>query len=86
MDNEQKPISTISIEEATLGRIDAKLDRILERIARIEGALERHDERSINHHERIVVLEQQQRRATWALASAGFAIVLALIPLVLLIL
>jgi len=64
-------------------RIENKLDRISDRLSRIEGALERHDERSVNHHERIVLLEQGQRKATWALAGAGFAIVLALIPIVL---
>ena len=80
MTNDPKTLDT-----EALGRIDSKLDRILERVARIEGALERHDERSINHNERIVVLEQQQRRVTWALVSAGFAIVLALVPLILMI-
>jgi len=64
-------------------RIDNKLDNISERIARVESSLERHDERSMNHHERIVLLEQGQRKATWALASAGFAVFLALLPLVL---
>ena len=63
-------------------RIDQKLDTINERLARVEGALERHDERSINHHERIVVLEQQQRKATWALVSAGVAVLLALLPII----
>jgi len=65
-----------------LQRIDQKLDTINERLARVEGALERHDERSINHHERIVVLEQQQRKATWALVSAGVAVLLALLPII----
>ena len=64
-------------------RIDNKLDNISERIARVESSLERHDERSMNNHERIVLLEQGQRKATWALASAGFAVLLALLPLVL---
>lgn len=63
-------------------RIDKKLDAISERLARVEGSLERHDERSMNHHERIVLLEQGQRKATWALASAGFAVFLALIPVI----
>lgn len=63
-------------------RIDSKLDDITERLARVEGAIERHDERSLNHHERIVLLEAQQRKATWALASAGFAVVIALIPII----
>lgn len=65
-----------------LQRIDQKLDTINERLARVEGALERHDERSLNHHERIVVLEQQQRKATWALVSAGVAVLLALLPII----
>jgi len=64
-------------------RIDTKLDSIAERLARVEGAIERHDERSLSHHERIVVLEQQQRKATWALVSAGIAVLLALIPIIL---
>lgn len=63
-------------------RIDSKLDAIAERLARVEGCLERHDERSMNHHERIVILEQSQRKATWALAAAGFAVFVALIPVV----
>ena len=67
-----------------LSRIETKLDRINERLARIEGAIERHDERSMNHHERIVLLEQSQRKATWALAGAGFSVCLALIPIVIL--
>lgn len=68
----------------TIERIDTKLDRISERLARIEGAIARHDERSTSHHERIVLLEQGQRKATWALASAGFAVLIAIIPLVVL--
>lgn len=63
-------------------RLENKLDRISDRLARIEGAIERHDERTVNHHERIVLLEQGQRKATWALAGAGFAVALALIPII----
>jgi hypothetical protein len=65
-------------------RLENKLDRISDRLARIEGAIERHDERTVNHHERIVLLEQGQRKATWALAGAGFAVVIALIPIIVL--
>lgn len=67
-------------------RIDSKLDNISERLARVEGALERHDERSMNHHERIVLLETQQRKATWALVSAGVAVFIALLPILIAIL
>jgi hypothetical protein len=63
-------------------RIDSKLDTINERLARVEGAIERQDERSLNHNERIVVLEQQQRKATWALVSAGVAVLIALLPII----
>lgn len=69
---------------AFIERIDTKLDRISDRLARMEGSLQRHDERSMSHHERIVILEQSQRKATWALAGAGFAVVIALIPIVIL--
>ena len=65
-----------------LDRIEKKLDRISDRLARIEGSIERHDERSRSHHERIVLLEVGQKKATWALASAGFAVFLALIPVI----
>ena len=63
-------------------RIDKKLDGIAERLARVEGNLERHDERSMSHHERIVLLEAQQRKATWALVSAVSALLVAGLPLV----
>jgi len=63
-------------------RLETKLDKISDRLARIEGSIQRHDERTVNHHERIVLLEQGQRKATWALAGAGFAIVIALIPII----
>ena len=64
-------------------RIDKKLDDIAERIARVEGNLQRHDERSMSHHERIVLLEAQQRKATWALVSAVCALLVAGIPIIL---
>lgn len=65
-------------------RLETKLDKISDRLARIEGSIARHDERTVNHHERIIALEQGQRKATWALAGAGFAVVLALIPIIVL--
>lgn len=64
-------------------RILLKLDNIDMRLAHLEGSLERQDERSINHHERIIALESQTRKASWAVIAASGAVLITLVPLLL---
>lgn len=60
-----------------------KLDSIESRLARIEARLATHDERSVAHHSRLMALEAQHRKITWAILTggAGFATSVALIVL-----
>lgn len=62
-------------------RIETKLDAIVERLARIEGSIERHDERTLDHRARIVLLEQANREATRQYKKASVAITMAVLSL-----
>lgn len=64
-------------------RILLKLDNIDLRLGNVEASLERQDERSLNHHERIISLESQTRKASWAVMIASGSVILTLIPLLL---
>lgn len=55
------------------------LEELRVSVARLESKF---DERSVAQSARISALEVGQRKATWAIISAGFAIVIALIPII----